>query len=82
MMRAHTKDGVSKTQAGDTAMFSKTAFALTIILATASGSLAATKSHATNPAHDVYDVRGAYAGSDADANVRFELQRDAGARGN
>jgi hypothetical protein len=63
-------------------MFSKTAFALTIIFATASGSLAATKSHATNPAHDVFDARGGYTGSDPDANVRFELQRDGGARGN
>jgi hypothetical protein len=82
MMRAHTKDGVSNTQTGDTIMFSKTAFALTIALATASGALAATKGHATNPAHDVYDVRGAYAGSDPDAKIRFELQRDGGARGN
>ena len=63
-------------------MFSKTAFALTIILTTASGSLAATKGHATNPTHDVYDARGAYTGSDPDANVRFDLQRDGGARGN
>ena len=62
-------------------MFGKTVLTLSIILATASGTLAATKGHATNPSRDVYDARGAYAGSDPDANVRFELHRDAGARG-
>jgi hypothetical protein len=57
-------------------MFTRTTFALAIILATASGALAATKQHGVAPNHDVYDARGAYVGSDPDANVRFELRRD------
>ena len=61
-------------------MFTKTAFALAIIIATASGALAATKHQSTAPNNDVYDVHGVYAGSDPDANVRFELRRDAGPR--
>ena len=59
-------------------MFTKTAIALALILGSASGSLAATKNQSANPAHDVYDVRGTYVGSDPDAKVRFELRRDAG----
>jgi anion-transporting ArsA/GET3 family ATPase len=57
-------------------MFSKTTFAAAFVLATASGALAATKLHSFEPRHDVYDTRGAYVGSDPDANVRFELRRD------
>ena len=62
-------------------MFNKTAIALALILGTASVTLAATNQHSTAPSHDVYDARGVYVGSDPDANVRFELQRDAGPRG-
>jgi hypothetical protein len=57
-------------------MFAKTTFALAIIIGTASGALAATKQYSTAPSHDVYDARGNYVGSDPDANIRFELQRD------
>ncbi len=57
-------------------MFTKTTFALAFALATASGALAATKQQSFQPPHDVYDARGTYAGSDPDANVRFELRRD------
>jgi hypothetical protein len=59
-------------------MFTKTAFALAFVLATASGTLAATKQQNFDPRHDVYDARGTYVGSDPDANVRFELRRDWG----
>jgi hypothetical protein len=57
-------------------MFTKTTFALAIILAAASATLAATKQHGIAPSRDVYDTRGVYVGSDPDANVRFELRRD------
>ena len=62
-------------------MFAKTAFGLAIVLATASGTLAATKTH-TFASHDsytnVYNPAGTYVGSDPDINVRFELNRDLG----
>ncbi len=49
---------------------------------TASGALAATKTHNIAPSHDlyytVYNPAGAYVGSDPDINVRFELNRDWG----
>ena len=57
-------------------MFTKTTFVLALVLATASGALAATKQNST-PRNDVYDARGNSIGSDPDANVRFELHRDA-----
>jgi hypothetical protein len=57
-------------------MFTKTTFALALVLATASGALAATKQQSSAPRNDVYDARGVYVGSDPDANVRFELRRD------
>jgi len=63
-------------------MFTKTAFGLAIILATASTALAATRDHSTVPAQalsqNVYNPAGAYVGSDPDSNVRFELRRDWG----
>ncbi len=63
-------------------MISKTAFGLAIILATASGALAATKTHSIAPSHavytNVYNPSGAYIGTDPDLNVRFELKRDWG----
>jgi hypothetical protein len=62
-------------------MFTKTTFALAFVLATASGTLAATKQQSFEPRNDVYDSSGAYVGSDPDAAVRFELRRDWG-RGN
>jgi hypothetical protein len=61
-------------------MFTKTAFGLAIILATASGALAATKTHNAAPSQgvytNVYNASGAYVGTDPDRNVRFELNRD------
>jgi hypothetical protein len=62
-------------------MFTKTAFGLAVILATASGALAATKTHVTavrDAIHDAYNHSGAYVGTDPDLNVRFELNRDWG----
>jgi len=63
-------------------MFSKTAFGLAIILATASGALAAPKTQSIAPSHTVYtnvfNPSGAYVGTDPDLNVRFELNRDWG----
>jgi hypothetical protein len=56
-------------------MFTKTTFALALVLATASGTLAATK-QSPAPRNDVYDARGTSIGADPDANVRFELRRD------
>jgi len=58
-------------------MFTKTTFALALVLATAAGALAAPKQQSFAPRNDVYDARGVYVGSDPDANVRFELHRDA-----
>jgi hypothetical protein len=64
-------------------MFTKTAFGLAIILATASGALAAT--HNIDPSHaeytNVYNPLGAYVGTDPDLNVRLGVKRDWGAGG-
>jgi hypothetical protein len=57
-------------------MFTKTTLALAFVLATASGVLAATKQQSLAPGNDLYE-RGIYVGTDPDANVRFELHRDA-----
>ena len=61
-------------------MFTKIASGLAIIVATASGALAATKTHHIAPSHSVYanayNPGGAYVGTDPDLNVRFELNRD------
>jgi hypothetical protein len=57
-------------------MFTKTTLALAFVLATASGALAATKQQSFAPGNDLYE-RGIYVGTDPDANVRFELHRDA-----
>ena len=61
-------------------MFAKATLGLALILATAPGALAATKTHNnTAPSRDVYSVynpEGAYVGTDPDLNVRFELNRD------
>ncbi len=61
-------------------MFTKTTFGLAIILATASGALAATKTHSIAPSQTAYANvhNGAYVGTDPDLNVRFELNRDSG----
>jgi hypothetical protein len=59
-------------------MLSKIASGLAIILATASGALAATKTQDVTLNHGVYTnaPSGAYVGTDPDRNVRFELNRD------
>jgi hypothetical protein len=61
-------------------MFTKTTFALAIIIGTASGALAATKQQSVAPNNDVYNAQGAYVGADPDANIRFQLRRDQGSR--
>jgi hypothetical protein len=58
-------------------MLTKVAFGLAITLATVSGSLAATRSHAVGPAQNVYSQSGTYVGTDPDQGIRFELNRDA-----
>jgi hypothetical protein len=55
-------------------MFIKTAIALALVLATASGALAAPK-QGTNLAWNVYD-NGRYVGSDPDPTVRNMLRHD------
>jgi hypothetical protein len=57
-------------------MFTKTAIALALIVATASSVLAGPRS--TNSGHDVYDNRGWYLGSDPDASVRGMISHDRG----
>ena len=63
-------------------MFTKAAFGLALILATASGALAATRTHNIAPSQNAYtngySAAGAYVGTDPDPNVRFELNRDWG----
>jgi hypothetical protein len=62
-------------------MFAKVAFGLAVVLATASGALAATRTSTVAPTHDtrsVYSPTGGYVGTDPDLNVRFELNRDWG----
>ena len=56
-------------------MFTKTVIALVLIVGSASGALAQ-KKYSTNPAHDVYDTRGWYLGSDPDPTVRAMIARD------
>jgi hypothetical protein len=67
-------------------MFTKTAFGLAVMLATASGALAATKTHNIDPSHaaytNVYNPSGAHLGTDPDLNLRFELNRDWGRTSN
>ena len=59
-------------------MLIRTTIALALILASASGSLAAQKKHSTSPSYDVYDTRGHYVGSDPDPFIRGQLARDHG----
>jgi hypothetical protein len=64
--------------AGDVTMFIKTAIALALVVGTVAGAVAAPKNYSTNPANDVYDVRGNYVGSDPDPTIRSMLLRDVG----
>jgi hypothetical protein len=59
-------------------MLTKTAFGMAIVLATVSGSLAATHTAAVGSSQNVYNPNGAYVGADPDPSIRFELKRDAG----
>ena len=59
-------------------MFTKTALALALVIGTAAGAVAAPKKYSTNSAHDVYDTRGNYVGSDPDPTIRSMLLRDVG----
>jgi hypothetical protein len=59
-------------------MLTKTPFGLAIVLATVSGSLAATHTPAVGSNQSVYSSTGAYVGTDPDQGIRFELSRDAG----
>jgi hypothetical protein len=59
-------------------MLTRTAIGLALILATASGSLAATRPHSAAPVghvQNVYNPSGATV-TDPDPNVRLNLQRD------
>ncbi len=56
-------------------MFTKATLGLAVILATASGPLAAMKTYNVDPSHpaytNVYNPFGAYVGTDPDINVRL-----------
>jgi hypothetical protein len=54
----------------------KAILGLAVILVTASGALAATKTQSNVPSQNVYNPAGAYVGTDPDPNVRFDLKRD------
>ena len=59
-------------------MLARTTIALALVLATASGALAASKKHNTNnnQSQGVYDTRGWYVGSDPDPTVRAQIAHD------
>ena len=62
-------------------MLSKTTIALALVLATASGALAAPKRYNNNNAttyqsQQVYDSRGRHVGSDPDPTVRAQIAHD------
>jgi hypothetical protein len=57
-------------------MLTKTAFGVALVLATASGALATTKTQAAAPSQNVYNPFGADIGADPDSGTRFELDRD------
>jgi hypothetical protein len=59
-------------------MFTKSTIALAIIIGITSSAFAAPKQFGGNTGWAVYDSRGHYVGSDPDARVRHELQRDHG----
>ena len=56
-------------------MFTKTALAVALVIATASSAFAGPKKYSDNPAHDVF-VNGKYVGSDPDPSIRSTLARD------
>jgi hypothetical protein len=56
-------------------MLTKTGFAVALVLATASGALASTKTHAVAPDQNVYNPMGAYSGTDSRSSIPFEPER-------
>ncbi len=56
-------------------MLTKVAFGMAVVLATVSGSLAATHTYVASTNQTVYNPAGAYVG--ADTGIRFGLSRDA-----
>ena len=60
-------------------MFTKTSIALALVAAMTTAAAAAPKQHSTNPSFDVF-VNGKYVGSDPDALVRSQMQRDDASR--
>jgi hypothetical protein len=60
-------------------MLTKTAFGIALVLATLTGSVAATKPHAVvmHMHQNIYNPYGAYIGTDPDPSIRFNLLRDA-----
>jgi hypothetical protein len=70
-------DHSKRTQYEENTMLTKAILGLAVILATASGALAVTKSHSVAPnAYGAYSRDAAYIGTDPDLNIRFELNRD------
>ena len=64
-------------------MFTKATLGLAVILATASGVLAAPKSQSVAPSRNAYvsySRDAAYVGTDPDRKIQFELNRDAAHR--
>jgi hypothetical protein len=60
-------------------MLTRTAFGLALILATASGSLAATRHHPIAPPapqQNIYNPYGPYIVTDPDPSIRYEMSRD------
>ncbi len=57
-------------------MLTKVALGLAIAVTAVSGALAATHRHAVSSGQGVYNATGAYIGTDPDARIRFELNRD------
>ena len=57
-------------------MFTKTSIAFALVAAmTTAASAATVKQHSVNPGYDAY-VNGRYVGSDPDALIRSQMQRD------
>jgi hypothetical protein len=57
-------------------MLTKTALGVALVLATVTGSLAATKPHAYATQQNIYNPYGAYLARDPDPSVRYNLRRD------
>ena len=60
-------------------MFTKTSIALALVAAMTTAAAAASKQHSVNSGYDAY-VNGKYVGSDPDALIRSQMQRDDASR--